>query len=80
MLSNEVGASDSFLEPGGNGFLFQSNRYDKMIEAIEKIGQLSDAEYFEFSKRSQELASKVNLQHWTMQLLDWIKIGTSCAE
>jgi glycosyltransferase involved in cell wall biosynthesis len=80
VLSNEVGASDSFLEPGSNGFLFQSNRYDKMIEAIEKIGQLSDTEYFEFSKRSHELAGKVNLQQWTTQLLDWIKIGTSCAE
>jgi hypothetical protein len=51
-----------------------------MIEAIEKIGQLSDTEYFEFSKRSHELAGKVNLQQWTTQLLDWIKIGTSCAE
>lgn len=80
VLSNEVGAADSFLETGFNGFLFQSNRYDEMIEVIEKIGKLTGAEHLQFSLHSKQLASRVNQRQWTNQLMDWIKMASSCAE
>jgi glycosyltransferase involved in cell wall biosynthesis len=72
LLSREVGAADAFLEEGKNGFSFQANNVDSIVEAFKRTVALSDDQLNDMGRRSHELGMKNTPERWANTLLSFI--------
>jgi len=72
LLSNAVGAADTFLQDGKNGFLFKPNDVDSLIMAMQSVIELPDMHLVEMGRKSTELAAGINPERWANTLLSFI--------
>ncbi len=72
LVSREVGAADSFLQEGRNGFSFNANDVDSLLLAMMSIVELPDNHLVEMGKKSAELGMSNNPERWANTLLSFI--------
>lgn len=72
LLSDAVGAADSFLQEGQNGFRFRSNDVDSLVMAMQSIVELPDAHLAEMGRKSAAIACAINPDRWAQTLLSFI--------
>jgi glycosyltransferase involved in cell wall biosynthesis len=80
VLSSAVGAGDTFLEPGRNGFEFHVNDYKGMVRYIRRIYRMGAEARKDWGLCSEEFSRRVNNEQWGRNLMDWVKEGKKCAE
>jgi len=64
VCSTEVGAADTFLKDGENGFLFDADNVSELKRIMNKIMRMSDQELFAMGARSTELAKQITPDKW----------------
>lgn len=69
LLSNQVGAGDTFLEEGRNGYGFTSGGVNHIKEQMKKVIALTDAQLLEMGSRSHERAQAISPDTWVNTLL-----------
>lgn len=69
LLSNQVGAGDTFLEEGRNGYSFTSGGVNHIKEQMKKVIALTDAQLLEMGSRSHERAQAISPDTWVNTLL-----------
>lgn len=72
LLSRAVGAADTFLHEGRNGFAFNAHDVDSLLLAMQSIVELSDKHLLEMGQKSAELATAENPERWAATLLSFI--------
>lgn len=65
LLSREVGANESFLEEGKNGFLFDKEKPEGIKNALKKMLSLEHHQLAEMGRYSHRLAQKIDPVQWT---------------
>jgi glycosyltransferase involved in cell wall biosynthesis len=65
ICSNRVGASELFLKPDANGFLFSSGNKEALKSCLKKIMQCSDSDLLEMGKKSNELSQQLSPHTWS---------------
>lgn len=73
VASKYCGASDDFLEDGRNGFLLPTVTASDIVDAFEKILNLSPQNLKEMSVKSHELGMRNNLELWAFKIFNLIK-------
>ena len=74
LLSDQVGAAESFLEDGKNGFLFKANDSNAIESVFKKISNCSDEELIKMGKVSNQKAKLITPQLWAETLFSLIEI------
>jgi glycosyltransferase involved in cell wall biosynthesis len=69
LCSSACGAADLFLEPGINGYVYQSGNIQELKNLLRKISLLPDAELIRMSERSHRLAASVTPEKWADTVL-----------
>jgi glycosyltransferase involved in cell wall biosynthesis len=64
LLSKAVGASDTFLKDGENGFFFEPKNVSGIFEVMKKITSMSDSELINMGEISHNNAQKINPDSW----------------
>lgn len=64
LLSREVGANESFLEEGKNGFLFDKEKIEGIKNVFKKMLSLEHHQLTEMAKHSHLLAQKIDPVQW----------------
>lgn len=72
LLSEEVGASEAFLQEGQNGFRFRASDVDSLVAALQSITELPDHRLVDMGRRSAAIATSINPQQWAKTLLSII--------
>jgi glycosyltransferase involved in cell wall biosynthesis len=70
LLSDQVGARESFLSEGENGYSFRSGSVEEIVNAMKKVIVLNDEQLISMGKRSRELAAKVTTLTWVQTLIE----------
>jgi glycosyltransferase involved in cell wall biosynthesis len=73
ILSSEVGAADSFLITGENGYLFEPANIPDLKEKLKSITAVSDETLNLMSERSAALADRLTTQTWAQTALTIIR-------
>jgi glycosyltransferase involved in cell wall biosynthesis len=68
VLSSAVGASEAFLHPGENGFLFQSTNTAELKNCLSQLMALAPNELNSMGKVSRVLSQRITPQTWAAQL------------
>ncbi|MBI3511429.1 MAG: glycosyltransferase family 4 protein [Bacteroidetes bacterium] len=68
LLSNKVGAAETFLEENKNGFMFLSENVQEIVRAIKKIAEMKDEQLFTMGERSHEFAQRITPASWAKTL------------
>ena len=63
VLSNHVGAASAFVNES-NGFLFNPDSEDEIINALQKLSELSDEQLIRMSEASSHLAFSITPEKW----------------
>lgn len=69
ILSDAVGASETFLSQGENGFSFSAGNKEALKAQLKKIMNLSGKELILMSDKSHQLAQSINRQDWVKTIL-----------
>ncbi len=69
LVSESVGASEAFLEPGKNGFSFAPNDVNSLKSQLKKITELNTKELLLMSEKSHQIAQKISPEGWTDTVL-----------
>lgn len=69
LLSNEIGAKESFLENNKNGFEFEANNFNSIKQTLKNIINKSDDELVAMGQHSHNLAQCITPQIWAERLL-----------
>lgn len=69
ILSNKVGAAESFLEDGKNGFKFVANDSAELCKALIKMAGLSEKTLTSMSERSHQLAQRISPEKWANTII-----------
>jgi glycosyltransferase involved in cell wall biosynthesis len=72
ILSDVVGASRTFLVPGMNGYLFESNSVESLKVALIKIIDTPDEMLLNMSEKSFQLANRISPETSAMNLISLI--------
>ncbi len=72
LLSNEVGAAETFLLDGKNGFSFQANDENAILAAMARITTMSDEELFEMGNKSHQLGLQNSPDRWAQTMLSFL--------
>lgn len=72
LLSDQVGASEAFLENGTNGFIFSANAVSEIENAMEKISRCSNDELILMGVESCKKADSITPLKWADTLNDLI--------
>jgi len=72
ICSNKVGACESFLENGENGFIHQSASVMEIKAALVAMSQKSQSELVEMGRKSQSMAQRINADNWSKTLLKFL--------
>ncbi|MCE3227676.1 MAG: glycosyl transferase, group 1 [Bacteroidetes bacterium] len=70
LLSNEVGAKDTFLEEGKNGFSFQKENVKELKDALKKIISLDDRSLLQMCDYSHVTAQKITPVKWSETVIE----------
>jgi glycosyltransferase involved in cell wall biosynthesis len=73
LLSDKVGAAESFLEEGRNGFGFPAGSSDAIMQVMKKVIAMKDEELQRLGERSHELAQRITPSTWTATLHEFIQ-------
>lgn len=68
ICSEAVGAADTFLREGENGFLFKTQSVESLVGAMEKIAAISDDQLVQMSDKSHQLAQQITPETWVQTL------------
>ncbi len=68
IASNQCGAASEFLINGFNGYKYDANNQEDLYKILSNLGQIKNEEYFEMSKNSKLLGSKINAAAWSATL------------
>ncbi|TVR37936.1 MAG: glycosyltransferase [Cryomorphaceae bacterium] len=68
VCSEAVGAADTFLREGENGFLFKTQSVESLLKAMEKIAALSDEQLVLMGDKSHQLAQQITPDTWVQTL------------
>lgn len=71
ILSDEIGASESFLVEGENGYSFNPNDVKKLMDSFRKIISLSEKELIDMQLKSIQLSLSVTIQEWSDSLMSF---------
>lgn len=71
LLSDAVGAADTFLVEGQNGFRFRPKDTGSLVVAMQSICELNDAQLAEMGRRSAAIGAGINPQRWAQTLLSF---------
>lgn len=75
LLSDAVGAGDTFLQDGQNGFRFKSMDVESLLVAMQSIAELPDSHLVNMGKKSADLAAGINPERWAQTLLSFLDNG-----
>jgi glycosyltransferase involved in cell wall biosynthesis len=64
LLSDQVGATEAFLENGKNGFIFPANDISEIENSLEKIASCSDDQLILMGEKSNEMANLITPYKW----------------
>jgi glycosyltransferase involved in cell wall biosynthesis len=70
LASERVGAAVHLVQPGYNGFLFNSRDVKGLAAAMRRISEMSDARLDQMSRASNELSRQFSPKRWADTLLD----------
>jgi hypothetical protein len=70
LLSAAVGARETFLEEGLNGYTFEAGNKTALKEGLKKMMHASDAQLNTMAVSSHNLAQKITPQGWAGTLQD----------
>lgn len=70
VTSSAVGANEAFLIEERTGFSFTAKNIDELKKILKKVITLSDAELYEMSTKSHDVAQKINPKNWTNTVLE----------
>ena len=70
LLSKAVGAQESFLEEGKNGFSFAPMNILELQNGLKKVTNLSAKELILMSEKSNDLAQKISPQKWVANVFN----------
>lgn len=73
ICSNEIGASESFLEDKKNGFLFQSGNIPELKNCLRKMIGLPDNELIKMSETSVEKAKLITPEKWAGSIFNLVR-------
>lgn len=68
ILSNEIGAKESFLNENENGYSFKAKNIDELVKAMKKIISLSEKELINMQLKSIELSNLITVKEWCKSL------------
>jgi glycosyltransferase involved in cell wall biosynthesis len=69
LLSDKVGAKDTFLKEGSNGYSFEPDATTGIKEQMKKMIALTDAQLLEMGEASHRLAQSVSPAKWVNTLM-----------
>ena len=69
LVSNAVGAKESFLKEGQNGFSFMRGNALELKKELKKVINISSKELNLMAKSSHDLAQKINPEKWVNTVL-----------
>lgn len=72
LLSKEVGANESFLEEGKNGYLFDKEKVTEIKNAFKKMLSLEHDQLIKMGQHSHHLAQKISPEQWSATLEDLV--------
>lgn len=72
LLSNQVGAAESFLEEGKNGYSFAAGNVAELTNALKKVMALDDKELLLMAEKSHALAQENNPAKWAHTALEFL--------
>lgn len=61
----QTGAASEFLRNGYNGYLYDANNQDALLQTLKMLNTLSEKQYFQFANNSKKLSQKINLDFWS---------------
>ena len=70
IASGKVGATVHLVQPGSNGFIFDSGDVEACAAAMQRVHGLSKARRAEMSAMSRTLSSLYSPQRWSQTLLE----------
>ncbi|TAL63116.1 MAG: glycosyltransferase [Bacteroidetes bacterium] len=73
ICSNKVGAAETFLKNGRNGFIFQSGNIIELKNILKKISLMRDVKLMELGEKSAELARQITPDKWSDCLCSVLK-------
>lgn len=73
LLSDAVGAGETFLQDGKNGFSFRANDAQSLQAALHRVTQLSDEALLAMGDHSSELAAINSPEKWAQTLMDFVQ-------
>jgi glycosyltransferase involved in cell wall biosynthesis len=72
LLSDKIGAGESFLVDEENGFRFEAGNAQSIQVSLERVAQLSDSELIAMAEKSHHLGLGNTPQLWARTLLDFL--------
>jgi glycosyltransferase involved in cell wall biosynthesis len=72
LLSDKIGAGESFLVEGENGFRFEAGSIDAIQNSLEKMAQVSDRDLLSMAEKSHQLGMNNSPQLWAKTLLEFL--------
>ena len=73
ILSDKVGAKETFLEEGENGFTYPSGNVNLLLEQMNKITQLTTSELKNMASKSHEFSKRITPEKWVETVLNFLK-------
>ncbi|MBC7862204.1 MAG: glycosyltransferase [Bacteroidia bacterium] len=74
ILSNEVGARETFLQEGENGFVFEKENVQQLTGIFRKMALKTDKELLQMGTKSNELSQKITLSSWVETISKMINV------
>jgi glycosyltransferase involved in cell wall biosynthesis len=75
LLSDQVGAAETFLEEGVNGFLFSHAKEGDLEEKIRQMTSMPIAQLKEMSRKSNEFAQRITPEKWGETLMNLLNFS-----
>jgi len=69
VLSDEIGASATFLIPGHNGYIFKTGNKEDLKKQLLQLFSMSNDQLIDMGRNSQILANRIDHNIWIGQLL-----------
>jgi glycosyltransferase involved in cell wall biosynthesis len=70
LLSTEVGARETFLNEGVNGFSFQKENVQELKEALKKIISLDENNLHAMGVKSHQVAQVITPGNWAKTIIN----------
>lgn len=69
LLSNAVHSHKHFLSESRNGFTFNPNNENELIQALNKLFEMPESEILKMGKLSKTLSQEISVKNWTQNLM-----------